>query len=86
MPERVRFDTLRAIRQAGEQHIDAAQSSRFELAGLKDCNSAAIALLLAWYRYAHHKGRKVVFVGAPESLRNLIEVTELDEILPIQNG
>ena len=84
MPERVKFATLRDIRAAGERHIDSARHSTFDLTGLKDCNSAAVALLLAWYRYAHHKSCEVIFVGAPDSLQNLIEVTELDEILPMR--
>lgn len=86
MPARVSFDSFLSIRESGEQYIDSAKSGVFDLRGLKDSNSAAVALLLAWFRYAHHLGKSIDFAGTPQSLRNLIEVMELDEILPLQDS
>lgn len=86
MPPRVSFDSLLAVRESGEQYIDAANEGVFDLRDLKDSNSAVVALLLAWFRYAHHLGKPVGFTGTPQSLRNLIEVMDLDEILPLQDA
>lgn len=86
MPARVSFDSFPGVRESGEQYIDSARAGVFDLQGLKDSNSAAVALLLAWFRYAHHLGKSIGFIGTPQSLRNLIEVMELDEILPLQDA
>jgi ABC-type transporter Mla MlaB component len=56
----------------------------FDLSPLQECNSAAVALLMAWVRYAHAQGKTVVYVGAPADLLNIIEVTGLSQTLPIQ--
>jgi len=82
--ERVNFANFVGIRALGEAHIDAHEHSVFALDGVRDANSALVALLLAWFRHAHRENREIRFTGATEGLRNLLELTELDELLRVE--
>jgi len=86
LPRAIRFDNLQEVRAAGESYLDEhSDESVFDLSGLEECNSAAVALLMAWVRYAHVHGKSVVYSGVPEDLLNIIEVTGLSETLPMQH-
>lgn len=82
---RVTFDNLAVLRGDGERFIrEAPTVPVFSLAGLEGGDSAAVALLMAWFRLARHLGKEVVFVDVPDNLRNIIEVSGLAEVLPVQ--
>jgi ABC-type transporter Mla MlaB component len=84
LPPRVDFDNLMEVREAGERHIDAGDERVFDLSGLEFSNSVVVALLLAWFRYAHVHGKVVTFVGVPTELMNIIEVSDLEGLLPVR--
>ena len=54
-----------------------------DLAELAGASSAVVALLIAWFRYGHAHGKVVRFLHVPTSIMNIIEVSELAEVLPI---
>ena len=83
LPRRVDFENLMALRLAGERHIDAQAEPEFDLSELQEANSAGVALLVAWFRYAHVHGKVVAFQGVPNPLMNIIEVSELAAVLPL---
>jgi ABC-type transporter Mla MlaB component len=91
LPAEVNFDNLVSIREAGKRHIDAAGSAangatdeaEFDLGGLGDASSAVVALLIAWFRYGHAHGKVVRFLHVPVAIMNIIEVSDLAEVLPI---
>ena len=85
----VTVDTLVAVRKQCEALIEgrsrAGESlTRFSLARLQGSNSVVVALLMALFRYAYLKGTSVVFVDIPVELRNIIEVAELTDVLPVE--
>jgi phospholipid transport system transporter-binding protein len=85
IPSAIHFDNLSEVRQAGESYLAGqAESVVFDLSPLEDCNSAAVALLMAWLRYAHAHGVSVVYAHAPVDLVNIIEVVGLTGTLPVQ--
>jgi ABC-type transporter Mla MlaB component len=86
LPDHIDFDNLMTVRKAGEEHIDANPQPVFSLQGITDASSAAVALLVAWFRYAHVRGKVAAFVHVPASIMNIIEVTELDEMLQIDDA
>ena len=57
--------------------------AEFDLAGLENASSAAVALLIAWFRYGHAHGKVVRFLRVPAAIMNIIEVSNLAEVLPI---
>ena len=85
LPEDVGFTNLTELRRSGEQHIDAQSEPSFDLSELVNPGSAVVALLIAWFRYAHLNGKSVEFTGMPVSLRNIIDVSELSEVLPVRD-
>ena len=84
LPDHVDFENLMAIRAEGERYIDGTDEPQFDLSGLADSSSAAAALLVAWFRYAHARGKVAEFENVPPGLMNIMEVTELSEILPLK--
>lgn len=84
---RVTFDNLTEQRAAGEAALAAAGSRAvFDLSQLEGGNSAAVALLMAWFREADRLDKSIVFVGVPEELRNIIELSALTDVLPVEAG
>jgi phospholipid transport system transporter-binding protein len=52
-----------------------------DLAGLEQPDSATLAVLIAWAARAHREGVEVRFQRAPESLRRLARLCEVDALL-----
>tara|TARA_Y100001933_G_scaffold21205_1_gene18139 strand:- start:2870 stop:3187 length:318 start_codon:yes stop_codon:yes gene_type:complete len=83
----VTFDNLMEIRRAGEATIAEAEDGVvFDLSGLENGNSAAVALLMAWFRAADRHDRAVAFAGAPAELVSIIELSGLTEVLPLEGA
>ena len=91
LPAVVNFANLVSIRDAGKQYIDAAGAAtgnaadvvEFDLAGLGEASSAVVALLIAWFRYGHARGKVVRFLRVPAAVMNIIDLSDLSEVLPI---
>lgn len=85
LPRAVDFDNFRDERARGEAYVDeGGECVEFDLSGLEECNSLAIALLMAWFRYAHARGKSVVYAGAPTGLQDILEVSGLHGVLPLR--
>lgn len=84
LPDVVDFDNLVAVRSDGEAYIDATEIPLFDLARLTSASSVVVALLVAWFRYGHARGKVVTFTHVPPEVMNIIEVSELDEVLPVE--
>ncbi|MDH3641833.1 MAG: STAS domain-containing protein [Gammaproteobacteria bacterium] len=85
LPCAIHFDNLAEVRSAGESYLDEqSDAAVFDLSGVSECNSVAVALLMAWVRYAHARNKTVVYADIPEDLSNIIDVSGLTETLPVQ--
>ena len=84
LPASIDFQNLMTVRAHGEAFIDEHSASVFSLSGLQESNSSAAVLLTAWFRYAHLQGKSIVFVDVPVDLRNIIDLCELDKVLPLE--
>ena len=80
------FDNLVALRRQGERHIDDRENSVFSFGSLEEGSSAAVALIIALFRYAHRQGKSIRFVEIPAVLHNIIEVSELTRVLPLETA
>ena len=82
----VTFTNLAAVRAAGEAAIAAAgERAVVDLSGLTDGNSAAVAVLVSWYRHAQGLGKDIVFLDAPAEVRNIIGLSGLSRVLPLES-
>ena len=83
LPAEVTFANLVSLRDQGKRHIDECDLAEFDLAGLENASSAVVALLIAWFRYGHAHGKVVRFLRVPAAIMNIIEVSNLTEVLPV---
>jgi len=80
----VTLDNLVAIRREGEAALAAADTpTSMDISGLENGNSAALALLMAWFREAQAQGKEVVFTDIPSELVKIIELSGMAEVLPL---
>ena len=56
---------------------------RIDLSEVSRANSAGVALLVLWLRQARQQRRELVFVNVPAQMRAIIEVADLDTVLPM---
>ena len=77
----VTLDTVQPLLEEGVQRFDAAEV-RVDLSEVTSADSAAVALLLAWMRAAALRGHRIRYENPTGSLRALIELYELEELLP----
>lgn len=74
------------IRKEGEVAITAAGDPVVvDLSGIENGNSAAVALLMAWFRAAQAQEKSIRFVGARAEIRNIVELSGLTAVLPIED-
>jgi anti-anti-sigma regulatory factor len=85
LPPRIDFENFASVRAAGEQFLAerADENAVVDLSALESCNSIAVALLMAWFRFAHARGQEVVYAGAPQDLLGIVEISGLMEVLPL---
>jgi phospholipid transport system transporter-binding protein len=76
------FDSVPALRPLGLQLLgptDVALS--FDLQGVPAADSAGLALLIDWLATARALGRSLRYVGVPETLRALAELSEVGALI-----
>ncbi len=56
---------------------------QIDLGGVSRANSAGVALLVAWLRQAYKQQRKLVFINVPAQMQAIIQVADLETLLPI---
>ncbi len=85
LSEPVTFESLTRLRAAGESAIAAtATGVVIDLSGLPQSNSAAVALLLAWWREADRLEKPIAFRDPPASLRDIVELSGMTDVLPFE--
>ena len=90
LPDEITIDNIAEVRASGEQHItvvniEQSDGCRFYLSKLEKFNSLTVALLIAWFRFAHTHGKSIVYIDVPHDLRNIIDVYGLDGVLPLRD-
>ncbi len=83
VPATVDFDTFSGLRAKGEAFMADRSDVEFDLSAISECNSAAVALLMSWYRFAHAQGKSIVYTHAASDLVNIVQVSGLDDVLPL---
>jgi phospholipid transport system transporter-binding protein len=64
--------------------IDAirAGDAQFDLSAVRQVDSSAVALLLAWQREAQARGARLTLTGLPAALGSLATLYGVDELIP----
>jgi ABC-type transporter Mla MlaB component len=79
----VDYQNVLDIRAQVEAVLDAEPEVELSFAQVTDGNSLLVALMMGWFRYAHHRGHAVRFTDVHALLHALIEFSGLQTVLPI---
>jgi phospholipid transport system transporter-binding protein len=79
--ERIVTANAAALLRAGEAAIGAGDC-RFDLSGVKGCDSSAVALVFAWERAARARGLQLELAGVPPDLHSLAVLYGVDSLIP----
>jgi len=78
----VESDTLGTLRVTGAiTFANAARALNIDLAALEDADSATLAVLIAWSAQARRRGAALRYQRAPQGLRNLARLCDVDALL-----
>ena len=75
-------DNAAALLPAGIAAIRGGDTL-IDLTGVREVDSAAVALLIAWLREAQAAGRPLKFSGVPDGIVSLADLYGVDELLGI---
>lgn len=77
------FSTVsEALRAAAPLFSEGAELC-FDLGGIRRADSAGVALLIEWVRRARQTRAAIRYAHLPESLRAIIRVSGVEELLPV---
>jgi len=77
----VTLATVQGLLDQGHQFL-AGTSLRIDLSDVREADSSAVALMLAWTREGAARGIPITFENLPRSMRTLIGLYEVGELLP----
>lgn len=77
------FATVPGLWHESAGLLAGAGPLELDLSGVSRADSAGLALLVAWTREAHRRGRALRLTGMPEQMRGLARLSGLDGLLPL---
>lgn len=80
------FSTASALLARGKAIIVNNAITYFNLSQVSHCSSVALAVLIAWCREARRLGKSISFSHLPANLLSAAKVSNLDSVLPLENG
>jgi len=78
------FNTVPAISANFANMVNNSEEIILDLKGVTRTDSAGLALLIDWMRTAHHEQKRIVFKNMPSQMQAMANVSELDDILPLE--
>jgi phospholipid transport system transporter-binding protein len=77
------FDSVAHLWKTTGSLFRAEPIHRIDLSGVQRSNSAGVALMVEWLRQARRRQWPLAFVNIPDQMRAIIEVAELETVLPL---
>lgn len=77
------FETARRVCEAGVACFvsDASPTLVVDCAAVPNADSAGLAVLIEWRRWARHQGRHLKFTNLPEQISAIAHLSEVSEVL-----
>lgn len=75
------FDTAAAALQAIHASMDGGDIAELDLSGVRHCDSAGLACVLAVSAEAHRRGTALRVTNMPQGMRALAQVCEVDHLM-----
>ena len=79
----ITFETALALRKMGDRWIKKEKDILIDFQAVDQCNSAGLAVMIAWLRHAKRLNKSIRFIEVPSSLRAISAVYKITEILGI---
>jgi len=76
------FATVGDVLKESTQAFAANGELAIDLSQVTNADSAGLALLIEWYRWAVQRNQSMRFIGAPQQLRALAKISDLESVLP----
>lgn len=80
------FATVMTLWKESLGMLAAHDVLHFDFARVRSSNSAGLALLLEWLKYARSHQKKIFFKNIPAKLASIIDVAGLHAILDLKEG
>ncbi|MGD8998837.1 MAG: STAS domain-containing protein [Granulosicoccaceae bacterium] len=77
------FASVPAVRRVGLETFVADSDIRLDLAGVSRADSAGLALLIEWLRYARQRNKTLHYLNMPPQMLAIARASSLDQILPL---
>lgn len=77
------FETADSLWRRSGSQFEAYKSVRIDFSQVDDVDSSAVAVLLAWCRLSKRNKKTIEFHAVPDSLKSIIEISDLNEIIPL---
>jgi phospholipid transport system transporter-binding protein len=75
------FNSVMSVYQQSLPLIAARPALHIDLSGVTSANSAGLALLIEWMKYAKSTRKEIQFKHIPESLLSMAKVAGVDKII-----
>lgn len=80
------FETAPDVLRQGIDLFRDASRVILDLDGVSRADSAGLALLVEWMRFARRSDKQISFMNVPEQLLHIAEASSIEEILPLHQG
>lgn len=75
----VRFSNAMSLYSASLSQLNTCQELKFDFSKLTSSDSAGIALLMEWVKFAKKSGKAIRFHHLPHHLQSIIHAARLDQ-------
>ena len=82
----INFQTVPVIWREGVEMFKNAPSLVLDLQGIDRSDSAGLALLIEWMRFARNLNRPISYMNMPAQMLAIARASSLDNILPLSRG
>ncbi len=79
------FDTVTKLFDSAPQKFEQQSDLVINLAGVTRSDSAGLALVIEWIRFANKNRKSIVFQNIPDQMLAIAHASGLDELIPVQN-
>ena len=80
------FKTVPVIWKQGLDLFSEAPSLLLDLSQVKRSDSAGVALLVDWMRFARSHNKPISYINMPTQMLAIVRASSLDAILPLARG
>jgi len=78
--------TVPVIWRQGLDLFNQAPSLMLDLSDIKRSDSAGVALLVDWMRFARSHNKPISYINMPQQMLAIVRASGLDAILPLARG